>query len=56
MVVRYEKVELEEKRAQLIKQISDDQSMLADLEDRTLKQIDEVRGRILVFLFFIFTA
>jgi len=48
VVVRFEKAELEDKRAQLLLQISEDQKALVDLEDKTLKQIEEVKGRILV--------
>ena len=47
-VVMVERVELEQTRVQLINQISDDQTLLSDLEDKTLKQISEVKGHILV--------
>jgi len=46
-VVRFERIELEEKRVNLIIQISQDKRQLQELEDRILKQISEVQGRIL---------
>lgn len=46
-VVRYEKIELEETRISLILQISQDRRQLLELEDKILRQISEVQGRIL---------
>ena len=46
-VIKYERIELEETRINLILQISQDKRQLQDLEDRILKQIGEVQGRIL---------
>lgn len=46
-VVRYERIELEEKRISLILQISQDKKQLQDLENKILKQIGEAQGRIL---------
>ena len=46
-VVRFERIDLEEKRVSLILQISQDKRQLQELEDRILKQISEVQGRIL---------
>ena len=46
-VIKYERIELEENRINLILQISQDKRQLQDLEDRILKQIGEVQGRIL---------
>lgn len=46
-VVRYEKIELEEKRIQLILEISQCKRQLQELEDRILKQIAEAVGHIL---------
>jgi len=46
-VVRYERIELEEQRDQLIVQISEDNRELIQLEDRILKKLAEVAGAIL---------
>lgn len=46
-VVRYERIELEEKRVSLILQISQDKRQLQDLEDKILKLIAEAQGHIL---------
>ena len=46
-VIKYERIELEETRINLIMQISQDKRQLQDLEDRILRLISEVQGRIL---------
>mmetsp|Transcript_28699 Transcript_28699/g.25753 ORF Transcript_28699/g.25753 Transcript_28699/m.25753 type:complete len:104 (+) Transcript_28699:1027-1338(+) len=46
-VVRYERIELEEQRDQLIVQISEDNRELISLEDRILKKLAEIAGAIL---------
>ena len=46
-VVKYERIDLEEKRVALILQISQDKRQLQDLEDKILKLISEAQGRIL---------
>lgn len=46
-VIRHERVELEEKRVQLILEISQSKRQLQDLEDKILRQIAEAQGRIL---------
>ena len=46
-VVRFERIELETKRVELILQISQDKKQLQDLEDKILVQISEAQGRIL---------
>lgn len=46
-VVRFERIELETKRIELILQISADKKQLQELEDKILRQISEAQGRIL---------
>lgn len=46
-VVRFERLDLEEKRIALMMQISQDKRQLQELEDKILKLISEVQGRIL---------
>jgi len=46
-VVRFERIELEEKRISLIMEISQCRKQLQDLEDRILRQIGESQNRIL---------
>ncbi|CAK85038.1 unnamed protein product (macronuclear) [Paramecium tetraurelia] len=46
-VVRQERIDLEEKRVNLILQISQDKRQLQELEDKILKLISEAQGRIL---------
>lgn len=46
-VVRFERIELETKRIELILQISQDKKQLQELEDKILRQINDAQGRIL---------
>ena len=46
-VVRFERLELEEKRIKLILEISQCKRQIQELEDRILRQINETTGRIL---------
>jgi dynein heavy chain, axonemal len=46
-VVRFERIELETRRVELILQISQDKKQLQDLEDKILRLIGEAQGRIL---------
>ena len=46
-MVRFERIELETKRIELILQISADKKQLQELEDKILRQISEAQGRIL---------
>lgn len=46
-VVRFERIELETKRIELILQISQDKKQLQDLEDKILRQISDAQGHIL---------
>jgi dynein heavy chain len=46
-VVRFERIELETRRVELILQISQDKRQLQDLEDKILRLIGEAQGRIL---------
>ena len=46
-VVRYERLDLEEKRIALMMQINQDKRQLQELEDKILRLMGEVQGRIL---------
>lgn len=46
-VVRFERLDLEEKRIALMMQINQDNRQLQELEDKILRLMSEVQGRIL---------